>query len=311
MRRARAALLGVVVVVLGLTAGVLGAPAGPASAQPRRVVVVGDSIILGAQTAIAETFGQIGWELIFDADVSRSTAAGAAAVGAHAAELTDTLVVSLGANDSGNTDLFRRRVDDVLAAAGGTRRILWLTIPEVRPYYGPANQVLRDAAATHPNMRVVEWHVAATNPGMTAADGLHLTPGGARAMAFLLMGAAVTEDPVPALVPPPAEPTPTEQPPAPATEPPPTEPPPTEPPPTMPTTAEPPTTVPSTTTTHPERRRPDRRRAVEAAAVRSERSGEDTGAADAWIRAGAASLLLAAAGAIALRRARLADVQKS
>lgn len=308
MSRAAAALIGAVVVVLGLVVGSVGPAAGPASAQPRRVVVVGDSIILGAQTAIAETFGQIGWELVFDADVSRSTAAGAAAVGAHAAELTDTLVVSLGANDAGNTDLFRRRVDDVLAAAGGTRRVLWLTIPEVRPYYAPANQVLRDVAAAHPNVRVVEWHVAATNPGMTASDGLHLTPDGARAMAFLLMGAAVTEDPVlPAAPLPSPEPPPTEPPPPP-TEPPPTEPPPTEAPTSVPTTAPPPTT------TRSDRARHVDRTAVEAAAVRSERSAGADGPGDAVLRAAVAVLAMAVAGAGALRVARrpgLGHVQES
>lgn len=300
MTLARAALLGALAVVAGVLVGTLCAGAGPASAQPRRVVVVGDSIILGAQSAITETFHQIGWEVSFDAAVSRSTSAGAAAVAAHGPELTDTLVVSLGANDSGNTELFRRRVEEVLAAAGATPRILWLTIPEVRPYYGPANQVLRDAATTHPNLEVVEWHVAATNPGMTSSDGLHLTPAGARAMAFLVMGAALSDRTATPLAP---APPPTE-PPAPA----PTEPLPTEVPTAPPeepapeTSAVPETSAP--TTTEAERRDGGRRREAPAPALRAERAADDSengGGSDAWLRAGVVTLVLVVVGLLALR----------
>lgn len=214
-RRSAVAGLAVAAALLALGASVVPAPR--AGAQVRRLVVVGDSTILGAQAQVQETFGGSGWEVVFDAAVSRSTLAGAEVVAARAAELTDTLVVGLGANDSGNPALFRQRIDAVMGAAGPGPRVLWLTIPEVRPYYGPANQVLRDAAAVHPNLRVVDWHTVAPQPGMTASDGLHLTPTGARAMALVLLAAAsAVAEPVPpptTAAPPP--PPPTEAPPAP------------------------------------------------------------------------------------------------
>ena len=127
-------------------------------------------------------FAGRGWDVVFDAEVGRSTLAGARTVASRRPTPTDSLVVSLGANDAGSLPLFRRRVDQVLAAAGPAPHIYWLTIREVRPYYAPANGVLREAAARHPNLTVLDWNAASNGPGLTARDGLHLTPPGARAM---------------------------------------------------------------------------------------------------------------------------------
>ncbi|HPU39876.1 MAG TPA: hypothetical protein PLS63_09895, partial [Microthrixaceae bacterium] len=73
----------------------------------------------------------------------------------------------------------------------------WITIRVVRPYYAPANQVLRDAAARHPNLTIVDWHAAsAGRTGLTASDGLHLSPSGASELASLVAGAVMTGTPV-------------------------------------------------------------------------------------------------------------------
>ena len=189
-----------VVVALVVAAMAAVAPVGgpAAGAQSRRVVVVGDSIILGAQSQITSAFDRNGWATSFDAKVNRSTLAGAQAVAAHAPELSDTLVVSLGANDAGNPATFRQRIDAVMAAAGPVPRVLWLTIREVRDYYGPANQVLRDAAERYPNLDLIDWNGASAGaPGLTAGDGLHLTAAGGGSLAFLV-AASVASGPAPA-----------------------------------------------------------------------------------------------------------------
>ncbi|MFM7069226.1 MAG: hypothetical protein ACKOYM_07170 [Actinomycetes bacterium] len=183
-------LLAVAVGVAG--AGVVGqrnAIAQTPSPPPRKVVVVGDSIILGAQQPMTRALAGIGRTVVFDAAVSRSTSAGAEAVAGHRSDLTDSLVVNLGANDAGSTALFARRVEKVLAAAGSVPRIYWLTIREVRPYYPAANQVLRDAARRYPNLHVVDWNAVAAAPGLTSGDGLHLTSRGALTMTDTLLRA--------------------------------------------------------------------------------------------------------------------------
>ncbi|MEI7888152.1 MAG: hypothetical protein WCJ04_12240, partial [Actinomycetes bacterium] len=176
----------------GLMTAILLSFAAPSGAQQRSVVVVGDSIILGAQTPMVAAFSNAGWGINFDAVVSRSTSAGAAAIDAHWMELTDSLVINLGANDAGNTASYRQKVEQILSATAGVPHVYWLTIREVRDYYPAANQAIREVAAGHPNVTVLDWNAyTAGSTGLTAGDGLHLTNAGAAAMTDLVAGAVV------------------------------------------------------------------------------------------------------------------------
>lgn len=195
----------VAVAVVGVLVAVLVAVAWPSSvgAQQRRAVVVTDSILLGAQGPLVGRLQGAGWAVDFDGSVSRSTLAGVEAVRSHGLALSDTLVIGLGANDSANTATFRSRVDAVMAAAAAVPHVYWLTIREVRPYYAPANQVLRDAAARYPNLQIIDWNAAAgAAGGSTASDGLHLSPAGAQRLADLVAG-TVTSGAAPAAQSPP------------------------------------------------------------------------------------------------------------
>ena len=224
--------------------------AAPSGAQQRSVVVVGDSVILGAQGPMVAAFSNAGWGINFDAAVSRSTSAGATAIDSHWMELTDSLVINLGANDAGNTAAYRQKVEQILSSTAGVPHVYWLTIREVRDYYPAANQAVREVAAGHPNVTVLDWNAAtAGSTGLTARDGLHLTGSGAAAMTDLVFGAVVNSV-VPQIAPAPAA-TPPEIPP-PATTPPATTPPETAPPTSLPATTVTPTTLPATTTSMPQ-----------------------------------------------------------
>jgi lysophospholipase L1-like esterase len=218
--------------------------AAPLAAQQRSVVVVGDSIILGAQGPMVAAFTNLGWGINFDAAVSRSTSAGAAAIDSHWMELTDSLVINLGANDAGNTASYRQKVEQILSSTAGVPHVYWLTIREVRDYYPAANQAVREVAAAHPNVTVLDWNGAtAGSTGLTSGDGLHLTGAGAAAMTDLVIGAVVNSivPQAPAAAPPaPPEPAPPTAPPAPPT---------TLAPTTLPPTSLPAETVPPTTVT--------------------------------------------------------------
>jgi lysophospholipase L1-like esterase len=234
--------------LLVLAACLLGASVGPgtAGAQQRRVVVVGDSVILGAEGPITSSFGGRGWAVTFDASVNRSTAAGLEAIESHRAELTDSLVVNLGANDAGSPGTFRQRVQAIMDATAGVPHVYWVTIREVRDYYGPANQIVRDVAAGRPNVTVVDWHAATAGAtDLTSGDGLHLNGAGAARMAQVVTDAVVAGE-LPAAAPPPT----TVAPPPPTTVAPTTAAPTT----VAPTTAAPTTAAPTTTARR--RRRP-------------------------------------------------------
>ncbi|CAB4979877.1 unannotated protein [freshwater metagenome] len=282
--------------------------AAPSGAQQRSVVVVGDSIILGAQGPMVAAFSNAGWGINFDAVVSRSTSAGAAAIDAHGMELTDSLVINLGANDAGNTASYRQKVEQILSSTAGVPHVYWLTIREVRDYYPAANQALREVAAGHPNVTVLDWNAAtAGSTGLTSSDGLHLTGSGAAAMTDLVFGAVVNSV-IPQIAPAPA-PTPPPETVPPATAPPAAAPPETAPPTSLPATTVTPTTLPTTTTSMPQSTTSSTRLAAvlpksTAGGKRMERAldsgGVDVGSALGWTLGGGFALvvvLLALGGA--------------
>jgi lysophospholipase L1-like esterase len=224
-RRRRAVALLLAVAAAGPVAAM--AQPGAVGAQQRRVVVVGDSVILGARAPMTEAFLDRGWDVTFDAAVSRSTAEGFAAIESHRPVLTDTLVVSLGANDAGDTSTFRRRAQAILDATAGVPHVVWVTIREVRGYYGPANQAVREVAAGRPNVTVLDWHAATAGAtDLTAGDGLHLNGAGATRMTQLVIDAVIARTTVATPAPPPPTTAPTT---------------------TAPTTTAPTTTAPTTT----------------------------------------------------------------
>lgn len=166
---------------------------GPVGAQEttRRVVVISDSIAAAAEGPMVAAFRENGWTIDFDAAVNRTVYSAPSVVESHREQLTDSVVVSLGANDGVGASSFRSRVDAVLSRLDQVPRVYWLTIPEVRDVFADANQVLREAEQDHPNLTILDWAgVAAADAARTAGDGLHLTSSGAVAMADLVVGAA-------------------------------------------------------------------------------------------------------------------------
>lgn len=176
--------LATVTLVWGLVLGVVAATgagaagAEPSPRQPGRVLVIGDSIILGTTDGIAANLP--GWDVVFDASVSRSTDAGLESLANHGTDF-DVVVVALGANDGGSPGVFEPRVRSLLDAASGVDHVVWVTINEARPYYVQANRIIRAAVDDHPNATVGEWP-GAIRPGDVGADGLHLTGQGAAHM---------------------------------------------------------------------------------------------------------------------------------
>ena len=195
-------MVGLLVLLAATTpAGLLGASGrgvtqeapGP-EAPAGRVVLVGDSIMLGAAAGLDEAFRSAGYEVAVDAAESRSTSSGAGVLSSQLARGgADAVVVMLGANDGGNPDSYRERVRSVVSSTAWVPRIYWLTIPEVRSYYPAANQVVREDLALRPGSEVIDWSAVAAGGGLTAGDGLHLTPAGSEAMAWLVSANVVAD----------------------------------------------------------------------------------------------------------------------
>jgi hypothetical protein len=157
-------------------------PLGPPVDRRPRVLVLGDSIMLGARDQLERSLAS--WHVRFDAQVSRSTWP-ALAITRRLSPPADVVVVELGANDGGSAAGFRMRVSEILANLRHARLVVWLTVPGPSPTYATWNRVIRSSVAAAPNGVVADWRGAAPADGL-AGDGLHLNPTGARAMAALI-----------------------------------------------------------------------------------------------------------------------------
>lgn len=183
------ALIGIVLVVAGAMVPALSIK--PASAAPPppgvdpRIVVIGDSVILGARGAIVGRLA--GWSVTFDARESLSTVGAVSVIDQHRAGLGSIVVVALGNNDGATPSILSPRVDAVMQALSGAPRVIWVNLRNFRDWVPAANAVLADAAARWPNLEIADWHALATpRPDLVAGDGIHLGPAGAAAMADLV-----------------------------------------------------------------------------------------------------------------------------
>lgn len=157
------------------------------SARPA-VFVVGDSVILGAEAQLRAAFGS--WSVTFDAAVSRFTRDGIDVLRARRAEIADIVVVALGYNDGIDVEPFRATAAALLDELAAVPLVVWVNLRATQPYYAADDLVLLDLASTRPNVVVADWASASATlpPEAFAADGLHLTPTAAEAMADLVVG---------------------------------------------------------------------------------------------------------------------------
>lgn len=172
--------------------GALAAPlASPASAAPPppgvdpRIVVIGDSVILGARDAVIGRLA--GWQVTFEASVSLSTAGAVSVIDRHRGALGAITVIALGNNDGANPAILAARVDAVMGALPGAPVVVWVNLRTFREWVPTANTVLAEAAARWPNLEIADWNaISNPRPDWVAGDGLHLGAAGAAAIAELV-----------------------------------------------------------------------------------------------------------------------------
>jgi GDSL-like Lipase/Acylhydrolase family len=164
----------------------VGVPA-PAGGGPGSLLVVGDSLAVGASPHLAGALP--GWRIEEVTRTGMPTAEGVAALTQRSGG-QDVIAVSLGTNDDPSAvDTFQGQVETVLDAAG-PRCVVWANI--VRPPYNGVsysgyNRVLSRLAAARPNLQVVDWAgIVAADPSLLADDGVHANTAGyaARGQAY-------------------------------------------------------------------------------------------------------------------------------
>lgn len=157
----------------------------------RRVFVLGDSVILGAQEQVAFRLSFTGWQATLYAAESLHSYNVGPVIDESRPGFGEIVVVALGHNDQGTPGQFTAWVDDVMARLRDVRQVFWVNMRAFREWVPAANADLAAAAQRHPNLRIIDWDARSTpDPGLVHADGIHLNPYGQLAMADLI-GAAL------------------------------------------------------------------------------------------------------------------------
>lgn len=176
-RVARAAVVAGVVAVL--------AAASVACAPVTRVLVIGDSLTVGA--AQAGLGRQAGATWTIDAVVGRGTNAGTEVARRYDLSRYDVVIVALGTNDYLDSKaLYAARIDRMMAVLGPTRPVVWVDVDANvgrLAAAGPTvNAAIAAAPSRHRNLRAASWHgylrADAGAAALRAADLVHCTPRG-------------------------------------------------------------------------------------------------------------------------------------
>lgn len=151
-----------------------------------RVLVIGDSLTVGAETAgLGDQHGST-WTI--DAETGRGTNAGVTAARGHDLTRYDLVIVALGTNDYlDDKTTYATRIDAMMAVLGDRHRVIWVDVDAHAARLGPAaygvNPAIAAATRRHPNLTAADWDgflAGRDSSGLRAGDGVHYTAAGYR-----------------------------------------------------------------------------------------------------------------------------------
>jgi hypothetical protein len=146
-----------------------------------KVSAVGDSVLLGAATAVEYTLaGPVGGAVLVNAAVSRHAGTCIRVLQLFAAKsvLAPLVIVHCGNNGA----LGPGFVDQVMQIAGPNRHVMFVSVKVPRPWQDTDNAELARDMARYRNARIYNWNnlgsLLAPQNVYFYADGYHLTPAG-------------------------------------------------------------------------------------------------------------------------------------
>lgn len=146
------------------------------------VLVVGDSVLLGAAESLVARLGD---DVVVDAAVGRQLRESAAVIASYDSMLQlDAVVLHLGTNGPFHSDDLAAAI-----AAAPDALVIVMTVSIPRSYEGRVNDALARGASGSDRAVVLDWHAAVrADPGLVGRDGVHLTGRGITAYADLIAG---------------------------------------------------------------------------------------------------------------------------
>ncbi|MEY4365565.1 MAG: hypothetical protein RLZZ305_909 [Actinomycetota bacterium] len=146
-----------------------------------RVIVIGDSILAGTAARygneMCRELSGLGWRSVVEAEAGRPASFGREVLRERIYEGWDAAVVLLGTNPSRNIDAYRTDMTRIVESLA-PRPTLLLTTTLFRESQKPVNDVIRDIAASHDTVTLLDWGTASLQAGVLNADRVHPTAAG-------------------------------------------------------------------------------------------------------------------------------------
>lgn len=177
--------------------------------DPRRVLVIGDSLVRDSRQLLESSLANAGWLPTVRCWGAQGSAWGVAQVkrARQLKQLPKTVVVSLGTNDIWWLGVsMETAVDRMMQSLGSSRTVYWVNL-----WFGPhgysrlpkphaANRVLNAKAKQYPNLRVINFargfrEARSLNSSIGWLDGVHLNTAGYQMRTDLIVSSLGTLDP--------------------------------------------------------------------------------------------------------------------
>jgi peptidoglycan/LPS O-acetylase OafA/YrhL len=156
----------------------------PAGGDGSNVLVVGDSVMLGASPAMlrrlpaADIDAVVGRQLRDAADLMSDLRT--------AGRMRPVVVLQLGNNGSATGG----QLDELMSELSNADRVVVITANAPRAWTDTVNDRFRDLQSKHPNVQILDWHAVVDGEGgLVGDDGVHLTPLGAQRLSELVASA--------------------------------------------------------------------------------------------------------------------------
>ncbi len=171
-----------VVVAALVVASALGACKPVPPPKAKRILVIGDSLTIGARNSKVGAPDPHTW--VLNAEGGRGTDAGTE-VAEAATGTYDLVIIALGTNNVLDAKaVYRARIERMMAALGERIPVIWINVDagawKLTSAAVGVNPALADADAAHANLRVADWntYIAGQDPSLRASDGIHYVPAG-------------------------------------------------------------------------------------------------------------------------------------
>ncbi|ADY56121.1 peptidoglycan-N-acetylmuramate O-acetyltransferase [Syntrophobotulus glycolicus DSM 8271] len=156
----------------------------PKTGSGQGVIIIGDSVIAGAKSALEERLPGIE----IDAQIGRQMDEAVGLVNRLKTQslLGERVIIELGTNGPFSQVQLR----DLLDSLGQVKQIILVNTRVPRPWQDEVNETLERAAVSYPGTKLVDWYLASTgHHEYFYEDGVHLTPKGIEVYCQLLQNA--------------------------------------------------------------------------------------------------------------------------